>query len=182
MTTAAQIDWSAKLGAFRPYLRGLARGRLRGQLRSRADSSDLVQETLQVAYQSIHDFHGHEPGQMARWLATILEHRARNLTRDAHRGKRDARVERSLDESIEDSAARLEALGTAGDARTELFEVLDALNTLPEPECDAVVMHLIGDTLQEIAAALEVSPATAARRLHEGLKKLRHRLEGVWSR
>ena len=177
MPVEVPIDWGAKIGAFRPYLRGLARGRLRGQLRSRADSSDLVQETLQAAYLSIDDFRGSEPGQMAHWLARILEHRAQNIARDAQRGKRDARMERSLDQAIDDSVVGLEAMGAASGAGTVLFDVLEALNTLPESECDAVVMHLIGDTLQEIAAGLEVSPATAARRLHEGLKKLRARLE-----
>ena len=95
---------TAELSRFRPYLRMLARLQFDEVLRAKLDESDVVQQTLLEAHRSLADFRGQRDEEKAAWLRQIL---ARNLADELRKfrcGKRDVRLEASLQASMEDSS------------------------------------------------------------------------------
>jgi RNA polymerase sigma-70 factor (ECF subfamily) len=165
------------LEPFRNYLRVLARLHLHTLLRRRVDPSDIVQQTLLRAVQGLPDLKARDPAAVAAWLRRILARTMADAARDARRAKRDAALERSLDES----AAGLAGLAAddpspsaqAAEAERHL-RLADALVALPEPMRDAVVLkHCQGWTLAQIADHLGRSPAAVASLLRRGLSQLR---------
>lgn len=102
-------DADLELERFRDYLRLLARLQLDPRLRGKVDPSDLVQQTLLEAYQARDQFRGKTPEQRAAWLRQILANTLASIVRDFGRARRDAALKRSLETSLADSSARLEA-------------------------------------------------------------------------
>ncbi|MHB8969348.1 MAG: sigma factor [Pirellulaceae bacterium] len=94
---------------FRSYLRLLAEMHLDHRLRSKADPSDMVQETLLQAHRAIHQFRGQTDQQMAAWLRQILARKLAHAVRDFGREKRDLQRERTLPGAVDGSSARIEA-------------------------------------------------------------------------
>lgn len=79
-----------RLGAFRPYLKAIARAELPESLQSRVDDSDIVQETLLLACRSMPA----EPmmeGEQRAWLRQILRNRVADVIRFHLRQRRDVR-------------------------------------------------------------------------------------------
>src|SRR5947209_4323670 len=95
------------LESYREYLRLLARMNLDPRLRGRIDPSDIVQQTLLKAHEEQDQFRGSTDAERAAWLRAIL---ARQIA-DALRafGRQKGGRERSLDEALERSSARLDA-------------------------------------------------------------------------
>jgi RNA polymerase sigma-70 factor (ECF subfamily) len=171
-----------ELEHFRDYLRLLAQLQIPARLRARLDASDLVQITLLKAHQSAEDFRGHTRAERAAWLRQILARTLANALRDHARGKRDVALERSLEEALNDSSARLESwLVARGQAPSELaerneqvVELAGALARLPELQRQALVMHYCqGLPLAAISEALERTRPAVASLLRRGLKQLR---------
>jgi RNA polymerase sigma-70 factor (ECF subfamily) len=75
--------------ALRPYLYVLARRRGRRKVRAKVGESDLVQDTLTVAYRDFPDFRGQSADQFLCWLQGILRHQSLNELRYFKRVKRD---------------------------------------------------------------------------------------------
>ena len=169
---------------FRSYLLLLARMSLDGGPGGRIDPSDVVQQTLLEAHAKAGQFHG-DSAALAAWLRQALVNNLRDARRALGRRKRDVRRERSLEEAVERSSARLEALLAAAApspseraARNEeLLRLADALAGLPEAQREAVVLHhLQGCSLAETARQLGRTDAAVAGLLHRGLRKLRELL------
>ena len=97
------------LERFRSYLLILARMNLNGGPRNRIDPSDVVQQTLLEAHAKADQFHG-DSAALAAWLRQALVNNLRDTRRALGRRKRDVRRERSLEEAVEQSSARLEGL------------------------------------------------------------------------
>src|SRR4051794_16537535 len=77
------------LGAVRPYLQILAEGEVPADVRTKVAASDLVQETLALAYQGIGRFRGRTEAEFRAWLRQILTHQTANaVTRFRHTAKR----------------------------------------------------------------------------------------------
>src|ERR1700738_1008847 len=108
-----QEDGAQSLESFRSYLRLLAGLQLDPRLRAKLDPSDLVQQTLLQAYQGLPQFRGQSEAELAAWLRQILDRHLANATRDLGRTKRDVARERSLEGTLAESSARLEAWLTA---------------------------------------------------------------------
>jgi len=167
---------------FCDYLSVLARMHLDHRLRGKLDPSDVVQQTLLQAQRAIHDFRGGTDAEMAAWLRQIL---ARNLThaaRDYGRHKRDVACERSLQQAMDASSARLEAWLAAdqsspsqrGQRNEQILLLCQALEKLPEGQREAVQLHYWQEcTLNEISRRMERSPAAVAGLLKRGIKQLR---------
>jgi RNA polymerase sigma-70 factor (ECF subfamily) len=175
----------AELEKFRAYLRLLARLHLDPRLRRRLDPSDLVQQALLEAYRSLDQVRGRTDAERAAWLRQILAHQMAHALRDMTRGKRDVNRERSLEQALEESSARLERWLVAEQAspaeqaqrNEEAVRVAAALEQLPEAQREAVVLHYWqGWTLAQVAEHLGRSPAAVAGLLHRGLKALRDSL------
>jgi RNA polymerase sigma-70 factor (ECF subfamily) len=166
---------------YRAYLDHLASLRLDPRLRSKFDPADLVQQTLLEACQAPEQFHGRSEGEQKAWLRRILLRNLANAVRDLNRQKRDVNRERSLDDALEDSSARLEALLAAEQSspseraarNEEVLRLEEALALLPEPQREAVVLRHFHDwPLAAISRRMGRTQAAVAGLLHRGLVRL----------
>jgi RNA polymerase sigma-70 factor (ECF subfamily) len=174
------------LERFRAYLRLLARLHLDRRLRGKIDPSDVVQQTLLQAYRALDQFHGEGEAELASWLRNILARQLTHAARDLGRGKRDIGRERSLDQALGQSSARLGAWLAAdqsspsrqAERNEQAVRLAAALELLPEAQREALVLHYWqGRTLPEIGRHLGRTPAAVAGLLHRGIKLLRTHLQ-----
>jgi RNA polymerase sigma-70 factor (ECF subfamily) len=176
---------AAQLEQYRAYLRLLARLQLDPRLRRQLDPSDLVQQTLLEAYRSLAQFRGHGEAQIAAWLRQILAHQMAHALRDLTRARRDVNRERSLEDALADSSARLEAWlaaeqatpGEQAQQKEQVVRLAAALEQLVEAQQEAVVLHYWeGWTVAQIATHMGRSAPAVAGLLQRGLQALRHQL------
>jgi RNA polymerase sigma-70 factor (ECF subfamily) len=175
----------ATLARFREYLALLARLQLPPRLRSKLDSSDIVQQTLLKATQNLGQFRGQSDGEWAAWLRRILTNTLVDAVRQFKGPKHDVRLERSLEASIADSSARLNAL-LAGSATSpsqqllkeeRLVRLAAALAELPEDQRAALEMHYLqGCPVAEVATHMTRSERSVAGLVRRGLQRLRELL------
>ncbi len=134
------------LESYRDYLRLLASIWLNGALKTKADPSDLVQETLLKSLQHFGDFRGQSEPELAAWLRRIL---ARNMVDLANRFKTVMARERSLDRMLDETSLAMgNLIATSGPTpsapaqRRELSVVLaNALAKLPEDRREVIVLR-----------------------------------------
>jgi RNA polymerase sigma-70 factor (ECF subfamily) len=176
------------LNRYRDYLRFLARVQLDAELRAKVDPSDIVQQSLLLANQAWGDFRGTSEAELVAWLRTILSRTIAHATRDWKTQKRDVERERSLEAAIDASSARLgqflaaEQSSPSQAAMRRELEVLvaEAVESLSAEQCEAIVLRYWRSlTLNEVAEAMNKSPAATAGLLHRGLKTLRSRLQNL---
>jgi RNA polymerase sigma-70 factor (ECF subfamily) len=177
------IDFSSAWpGRFRAYLQLLATMHMDQRLRSKMDPSDIVQQTLLQAHQAIDGFRGEGDAQKAAWLRQILTRNITHAARDLHRAKRDIRREQSLQQAVDASSARLEALLASAMSspsqkvmRNEQIERMNvALQELPPAQRQAIQLHYFEQMkLAEVAERMGRSRAAVAGLLKRGLKGLR---------
>jgi RNA polymerase sigma-70 factor (ECF subfamily) len=176
-------DWPME--RFREYLRLLARVQLDPRLRGKLDPSDVVQQTLLEAYQKRAQCRGETDAERAGWLRRILAHNLADALRAFGRERRDVARERSLEESLRVSSARLEQWlvvpgagpGEEVERQERAVRLAVALAGLPEAQREALVLqYWHGWSLAEIGRHLERTPAAVAGLLKRGLKKLRQEL------
>lgn len=131
------------------------------------EADDLVQETLiEVWRQEPED----RPHGIRPWLAGVLRNRSRMTRRSAaRREKRESNApSASLPNDQESVQLRLQVLET----------LVGALSKLPTDDRVLVVRRFFDDeSPTEIAASLDVPPATIRSKLHRSLKKLRLTLD-----
>ena len=175
-----------RLERFRDYLKLLARLQLGATPTAQIDPSDVVQQTLMEAFEKRDQFRGCTSAEEAAWLRKIL---ARNVSDGLRAGssmKRDVARQRSLDEELDHSSARLGAWlalkQPTPSEHAQLHEqallLATALARLPERQREALVMHYMhGCSLAEIGASLERSTGSVAGLLKRGLKHLRAELD-----
>jgi len=175
-------DETAELSRFRPYLLMLARLQFDDLLQAKLDESDIVQQTLMEAHQSLPSFRGQSGEEQAAWLRTILARNLADELRKFRRGKRDVRLEASLQVSLSESTVRLERILACNDgtpsqyamANEQLVALATALMKLPEDQRRAVeLFHLQGHSAAEVATRLERTDIAVAGLLRRGLKRLR---------
>jgi RNA polymerase sigma-70 factor, ECF subfamily len=174
------VEGSLDLERFREYLRLLAGLQLAPRLRGKVDLSGVVQQTLLDAYMA----QGRErnEAQVTAWLRKILLNNLADEIRRCGARKRDAKLERSLDVALEQSASRLEGWLAARHSSPsqravrdeEILRLVDALADLSGNQRRAVELHhLQGLSLAQIAEELGTTKPAVAGLLHRGLKALR---------
>lgn len=180
-TSPAASDLGRHLDGFREYLRLLARLQLSTRLAGKIDLSGVVQQTLLEAYQA-RDAFPSCAAQQSAWLRRAL---ANNLTDEIRRlGSRgQERVEeRSLEQALEASSARLEGWlaceaptpGHAAIHKEQLARLAEALLDLADDQRVAVELHhLQGLSLADVGRRLGRSREAVAGLVFRGLKKLR---------
>jgi RNA polymerase sigma-70 factor, ECF subfamily len=140
--------------------------------RDEGDTRDLLQEIfVKLARES-------------KLLDGVREERA-FLIRLAHNVAIDLIRRRGTRERTKENfaAEMISIFATANDPDEKIFreELAIALGELPEDQRAVVHLKLWGElTFEEIAAALEISPNTAASRYRYGLDKLRGRLRPLY--
>jgi RNA polymerase sigma-70 factor (ECF subfamily) len=167
---------------FRTYLLVLARLQLGAQAGPRLEPSDVVQQTLMDAHRDRAQFHGGTSAEMAAWLRRLLACNLADAQRALVRGKRDVRRERSLEDALANSSARLEGLLAADGSspsqqaahNEDVLRLADALEALPEAQREAIVLHYWQALpVAAVAERLGRTPAAVAGLLQRGLKALR---------
>ncbi len=170
------------LESYRDYLHLLARLQLDPRLRGKVDLSGVVQQTLLEAHQSPSPGAGPPTVWLRRILANNLTDEVRKLTTAA----RDVDRERSLEQALHASSARIEGWLAAEQSSPsqramrdeEVSQLAAALAQLPDDQRTAVELHhLQGLPLAEVAAQLNRTKGATAALLFRGLKKLRGLLE-----
>jgi RNA polymerase sigma-70 factor (ECF subfamily) len=175
-------DGTAELSRFRPYLMMLARLQFDEVLQAKLDESDIVQQTLLEAHQSLKTFRGESEQEKAAWLRQILARNMADELRKFNRGKRDVRLEQSIQVALSASTVRMERWltcesGTPSEhaiANERMLALASALMKLPEDQRRAVELHhLQGLSAAAISQRLDRSEVAIAGLLRRGLKRLR---------
>jgi RNA polymerase sigma-70 factor (ECF subfamily) len=174
------------LELYRNYLTLLARTQVHRHLRSKADSSDLVQETFLAAHRDFARFRGSSEGELVAWLRQILAARLADLVRRHLRAQaRDARLERRLAEQMSHSSEALAAgLADPGPSpsqqaarREQAVRLADAIQALPPDYGEVIVLrHLEGLSFPAVAARMGRSVDSVEKLWVRALARLRHTL------
>lgn len=182
-----QHEFGNRIDNFRSYLNLMARMQLDRRLQSKMDASDIVQQTMLQAHRAQNNFEGSSDKQLAGWLRQILARNVYHATRDFQRDKRDVRNERSIENAMDNSAARVEAWlkadQTAPDAKAvkneQVLMLAGSLDALDEAKRTAVELHYLqGWKLAEIAEHMGRSVSGVAGLVHRGLKELKQIMAG----
>jgi RNA polymerase sigma-70 factor (ECF subfamily) len=170
------------------YLSMLAAGQLHHRMQSKADASDLVQETYLVVQSHINTFRGSTDSEFASWLRSILGRvLARHFRRYLGTQRRDVRLEESLTLSIESSSMMLQnaVIDTMSSPADQLIcletavAIASALDAISESYRQVILLrYMQGLSLQEIAQTMNRTPDSIEKLLVRGLKKLKHLLIG----
>ena len=184
--TPADPEASEGFEKFRGYLRFLARVQLDRRLQGKVDSSDIVQETLLQAHRARDQFRGTTDAERAAWLRQILVNKLAHALRDLKRERRDVSRERSLQQAVDASSARLEHW-LAADASSpsqqaqrheRMVHIAEAVERLPADQQAAVILrYWQGLKLSEIAEELKRTPGSVAGLLARALKVLREHVK-----
>ena len=175
-------DWA--LERYRPYLRILAGVRVGPLLRAKLDASDLVQEALLKAHAKRAQCRGRTEAERLAWLRRILATTLADLHRRYARDKRDAGLERSLEQALEQSSLCLGKLladeqptpSAAYDEADRQVCLAEALTRLPESQRMALTLRYLHDppcSLAEIARQLDRTEKAVAGLVCRGLETLR---------
>jgi RNA polymerase sigma-70 factor (ECF subfamily) len=169
------------LERFREYLALLARLQLAPELQGKVDLSGVVQQTLLEAHQAREQFRQMDDAQKTAWLRRTLANNLADEVRKLHTAARDISREQSLEASVEESSARLEAWLAVEQSsphqqavrNEELLRLAEALGQLPEDQRRAVEWHhLKGEPLAEIATRMGRTKGAVAKLVYRGIEKL----------
>jgi RNA polymerase sigma-70 factor (ECF subfamily) len=153
------------------WLRLLARHEVNARYASKFDPSDVVQQTLFEAWQGWERLEARDEAQRLAWLRQILAHQLAHHVR--HFGgtqKRDVGREISLQQQLDQSAARLDALLPARDpspssaaVQSESRQLLaKVLEDLPDDYRQVILLRNLGELSHaEIAQRLGRSEAAS---------------------
>jgi RNA polymerase sigma-70 factor (ECF subfamily) len=142
-------DFERRLQEYRHYLQFLAQVQLDPRLRAKLDPSDVVQQTLLEAYDRREQFRGTTGAELAGWLRRVLANNLADALRAFGQARRDVARERSLDEALAASSARLGAWladeQPSPPDRAEQNErhlwLAEALARLPEAQQEALMLE-----------------------------------------
>ncbi len=175
-----------ELNRFRDYLRLLARLQIDTRLRSKLDASDIAQQALLQAHENREQFRGQSEAELAGWLRTILANTMAAAARRYASDARDLRRERSLEDGLAKSAARLESWLAAEQSSPservmrveELVRLAGALNQLSADQRQVIELHhLKGWPIAQVAETMQRTKPSVMGLLFRGQKKLRELLE-----
>lgn len=153
---------------YEAWLRLLARNEIDSRFAGKFDPSDAVQQTLLEAWKGWDEFRGIQEPQRLAWLRQILAHQLAHLARYfGGTQKRDIAREFSIDQTLCQSAQRLDALlpgrdpspsalATANEQRLELAQVLEQL---PADYRQVIVLRNLEDLPhEEVARRMNRTP------------------------
>ncbi|MHC4954431.1 MAG: sigma-70 family RNA polymerase sigma factor [Planctomycetota bacterium] len=154
-------------------------------LRSRLTEDDVFQETLLQAHRSLGSFQDNGPGSFQRWIFSVAENRLRDLHKYHAAQKRDPAREVRATPRDDRERDLLQVLSTGGPTpsscahRSDLAERLTgSIESLEAPLRDVLIMRAIEErNFKNIAATLELSPATVRGLYARALTQLAEKME-----
>jgi RNA polymerase sigma-70 factor (ECF subfamily) len=178
--------WLQPLERYRSYLRLLAHLRFPSMLQAKIDPSDLVQQTLLNAHRAADQFKGRTLAEQTAWVRQIFANTLINAVRDYTRAARDVGVEQSIQASLNESSARIEAWLTSdhtppveiAERNEQLLSLADHLAELPELQREVLLLRYCeGWSLAAIASHLGRTRPSVASLLRRGLAELKERFQ-----
>src|SRR5262249_19327833 len=157
------------------------------RLKNDLDLSGIVSKTWVEAWQTLDRIKDWNDRQKAAWLDTILVRNLRDEIDKLHADCRDIRRQRSLEEAVEHSSARLANVLRADQSspsqRAERNEqelrLAAAIERLPEDQREALVLQRWHQwSLAQIAEHLGRTQPAVAGLLHRALKQLKEEFQG----
>lgn len=176
------------LEKYRSYLRLVADSQIEMALATRADASDLVQESFLDAHRDLADFEGSTEPELLAWLRKILCRNVVDQIRHHGAQRRDWRRDGSLEAMVERSSAAIhEALGRGIEtpgvqaARQEqAVQFAEALQELkPEYREVIVLRSFLGLTHPQVAERLGRSEGAVRMLWTRALESLRNVLKSL---
>ena len=171
------------LESYRNYLRLLASLEIGQRLQVKVDASDLVQETMLAAHKDFGTFRGTSEAELAAWLRQIMASVfCGTLRKYLGTKKRDIRLERTLQESLDRSSLLLgcgfvdphSSPSQQASRREQSVLLANALAKLPDDYREALVLrHLQGLTFPEIGRRMGRSQDSVEKLWMRGLLRLR---------
>jgi RNA polymerase sigma-70 factor (ECF subfamily) len=156
---------------------GLVYARLYLECGDRHRAEDLLQETLMVAYRSLHQIS--EPAHFRGWLLTIAHNTAIDAARKQSRLKRHAPHAPAV--ALAGVAGPSPAPDEEAEREEERQQVLSVLRSLPEEYRLPLTLRYIGGADYEtIGMQLGLTNGSLRGLLHRGLKLLRAQLGDHW--
>ena len=176
------------LQLYHNYLRVLARLQIDRRLQGKVDPSDLVQDTFLQAHTEFAQFRGRMEAEFVHWLRKIMAYKVAKLVRRYYNTqRRDVRLERRLEEEMNQSSAAIAQALVAADSspsqkasRQERAVMLaDALGRLPEHYREVMILqHLEELSIPEVARRMGRSVNSVQHLWARALAKLRVLLRG----
>ena len=147
----------------------------------RFDWSDLVQQALLEAHGDLGKFKGETEAELIQWLRKILKHTAIDRARHDLAGRRDVRLERTLEMAVADSSACADKFladpvpSPSEQIRKQEFQVrlAEAIEQLPLRQRDVFIgRDVLGKSMRDLAAELKVTEKAVAGLLDRARGKL----------
>ena len=156
----------------RPLLRLQARGILGAGMSARADSSDVVQETLTQASRDVADFRGCTEGEWVVWLQKILLGHAAKVRRHHKAAMRSVgREANSIPLPVKDKG--LDPLSQIVDLE-QMARVANAIEELPRVMQEVVIRRVFEQQpFDQVAQAVNRSPGATRVLWTRAVRKLR---------
>jgi RNA polymerase sigma-70 factor, ECF subfamily len=173
------------LEEFRAYLETLTFIQIEPGLRAKFGLSDVIQNTLLEAYRDLEQVRALDADGRKRWLRRML---VNNLIDEIDRwraGRRDYRLEQSLEAAAAESSFRLRNWLAVEDTtpgeqmarQEEALRLLEAMSKLEPRQREALILQKYhGWKLSQIAEHLGCTPGAVAGLHARGLKELRKHL------
>jgi len=148
----------------------------------REDLADIAQDILLLAFRALPSFRGE--ALFSTWLTRIA---LRHCYRESKRRRRRATMFFGFGETRRDDEAPVEGrIAAPGSTDRDIIaderrgEVTRALYALPEEFRTVLVLRVVEEmSVEEVAAALEISTGTVKSRLHRAKDKMRELLAGL---
>jgi len=172
----------------RAYLETLTFLQIDPRLRSKFGLSDVVQETLLEAWCDLDRIMALDAADRKHWLRRMLVNNLLQTIERWRTGRRDVRLEQSLEAAATESSCRLENwLATEDSSPSERLaeqeqslQMLEALAKLDRRQREALILQKYhGWTLAQIAEHLGCTVGAVAGLHARGLKELRKYLPDV---
>ena len=171
------------LGSFERYLTLLARVQIGPRLQGKVDAADVVQETFLDAHRQFPMFRGTHEAELAAWLRRILAGQLALVMRRflGSRG-RDVRLERDLQQQVDDSArmmdnglaASLSTPSQHASKREQALLLADAMEALPPDYREVITLrHIEQLGFAEVATRMGRSEDSVQKLWVRALGKLR---------
>jgi RNA polymerase sigma-70 factor (ECF subfamily) len=186
ISTSRQGDDAAKaelLGHYRDYVRLLAHLHVKPLLQAKFDESDVVQETCLQAAQSFDQFQGTNEKQFAAWLRQIMASNGAWMARKyLATEKRDARLERRLQENFDKSSLDIARIipdrnsspSEKAMRRERSVFLADAIGQVRGEQREVLIMHgLQGIPVVDVAKSMGRTEASTWKLWARGLQALR---------